>query len=126
MILRLPTAFRAITVNFVLMIGHFEAVIFNDPGLHLLESWAIEFDDLLAIQADQMVVVSLVQLKFRIPVCKLPLDGNSRLHEQFECSEDRGWIYVVALAAQVIVELLHVMVTVQGKEFAHNHLSLRS
>lgn len=108
------------------VISHFKAMIFDDASLDFFESRAIEFNNSFATQTDQVIMMSLIQLKLCISVRKLALDGNARLNQQFQSAKNRGWIYVPSLPSEMIVNLLHVVMPVQSEKFARNHLALRS
>src|SRR5262245_22591559 len=90
-------AIRAGSVNFVLVIFHFETVTSHNFHLQIFQLGAIELDDFPAMQTDQMIVVRNVDVVFCISIRELTFYGNSSLYEQFQRSKDRGRIDIFPL-----------------------------
>lgn len=108
----------------MLVIVHIKAMSLHNFHLHLFEFRAVEFNDLAAGQTNQMIMMCHIDIELGVPVRKLPFHSNPGLHQEFECSEDGGWIDVLPLFAQMFVEFIDSVMSVELEKFPDDELPL--
>lgn len=120
-----PSAVGTIPIDFMLVVGHFKTVSSHDSCLDILQLRILEFHNLVTVKADQVIVVRNLHVVFRVSFRKLPLYDNACLREQLQCAENGRRIDCFPFPEKTAVQLLDVVVPLQGKKFFYDKLSLR-
>ena len=114
----------AVPVEFVAMSQDFKSIGGRDLVLRLLDHLALKFRDLPAFDADQMIVVFVLDFIARDAVVEMALGGEPRLHQELHGAVDGRVSNIRVLGADRLIEVLTRHVALRLEECLKNQLAL--
>jgi hypothetical protein len=103
-----------------------KAVLFGDLILKLFDTRILEFDDLTAPDADQMIMMLVMIAGFVtcLTITKMSLFGNPALGEKFQAAVNRRITNPGVLLAQAKIELFRRKMRTGAQELFENNFPL--